>query len=80
MPKRGRPFCEGDQAIEDRTDQRRNCDFGPHHVDVHAADLRRDSETHAHDRSAEELGDDRPDECQRRIDLERVEDERRRSR
>src|SRR5690606_13974652 len=57
MPKRHCPLDKSDPSIEDRTCDRRNRDFGPDHVDVHAPDLSRNAEPHSHHRRAEKLGD-----------------------
>ena len=79
---------EGHAALDERDERRRTAEpasaataiVRPDHVDVHAADLGRDAKAHADDRRAEELGDDGADQGQRRVDLERVEDERQRRR
>src|SRR4029078_4940340 len=57
MPKRDGSFDESDHAIKDRTRKCCNCDFGPHHVDVHPPDFRRNAESHADHWRSEELGE-----------------------
>ena len=80
MPEGDRALEQRQETIEQRAADRRNHDRAPHQIDVHAADLGRDPEAHADGRRAEELGDDRADQRERRVDLERVEDERQRAR
>ena len=62
MPERDDPLDERDRPIEGGTSHRGNRDFGPDHVDIHAAHFRGNPEAHADDGGSEEFRHDRADE------------------
>src|SRR5208282_1457060 len=78
VPERHAALHAGDQRIEQRTRDRRDDDRRPHHVDAEMANLGRDAKAHADDWRAEEFRHDRADHRERRIDFQRIEDERQR--
>ena len=70
-----RARASASDPVEGRAGQRRHRDLGPDHVEAHPADFGRDAKAHADDRRAEEFRHDGADQRQRRVDLERIEDE-----
>src|SRR6266699_1316754 len=58
MPESGRALGQRDKSVKRHSRERGERDLRPHHVERHAARLRRDAKTDALRRRAEELGDD----------------------
>src|SRR5579863_4473607 len=75
MPESCRAFGQRDTSVESHSRKGRERDLRPDHVDGHAAGLGGDAKAYSLRRCSEKLRDDRADQRQRRIDLERIEDE-----
>src|SRR5205807_8854963 len=80
VPKSCRAFGQRDKSVESHSGEGSQRDLRPNHVDRHATGLGGDAETDALRRCPEKLCNDRANQRQGGIDLQRVENEGQRRR